>query len=73
MFAPAYATSSVFDPDQRVLLPASVLPTWQFLAAAARNRRGKHIGFYWPNAIAAVVAVATMAWCVALLISFIGN
>lgn len=73
MFAPAYATSTVFDPDQPALLPASVLPTWQFLGEAARNRRGRRIGFYWPNAISAMLAVASMAWCIAMVISFIGN
>jgi type VI secretion system protein ImpL len=73
VFTPAYPTSSAFDPDQPMLLPASVLPTWQFLAAAASTQRGKRIGFHWPNVIAAMAAVATMAWCVALVISFIGN
>jgi type VI secretion system protein ImpL len=73
VFAPAYPASFVTDPDQPALLPASVLPTWQFLATAVRAQRGKRIGFHWPNAIAAMAAVATMAWCVALVISFIGN
>jgi len=72
-FAPAYPASSVFDPDQPALLPASVLPTWRFLVAVATTQRGKRIGFHWPNAIAAMVGVATITWCLALVISLIGN
>ncbi|OTP77124.1 putative membrane protein [Caballeronia sordidicola] len=73
MFVPVYPTPPGSDFNKTALLHASVSPTWRFLADAARSGKGKRVGFYWSNAVLAAVAAATMMWCVALVISFIGN
>ncbi|MDF3884871.1 ImcF-related family protein [Cupriavidus basilensis] len=53
--------------------PASLLPTWQEIGRSPCRHRGRRIGFYWPNALAALVTVAAIGWCVAMTISFAGN
>jgi type VI secretion system protein ImpL len=53
--------------------PASLLPTWQQIGRSASGHHGRRVGFYWPNALAAIVMVLTIAWCVAMAVSFIGN
>jgi len=51
--------------------PASSIPAWQ---AVARHRPiGRRVGFHWPNALAWLVIVAVMAWCVWMTTAFIGN
>jgi type VI secretion system protein ImpL len=62
---PAIAVASV--------QPAALLPVWREIAAGSPNYRGRRIGFYWPNAIAALVTVAAIAWCAWMTVSFIGN
>ena len=51
--------------------PASLLPTWR--AIAGRRGIGRRVGFYWPNALAMIVTAASIAWCVWLTVSFVGN
>ncbi|WP_250518689.1 ImcF-related family protein [Caballeronia sp. ATUFL_M1_KS5A] len=33
----------------------------------------RRVGFYWPNALAALVLVTAIGWCVTMSVSFIGN
>ncbi|EPX98870.1 MULTISPECIES: ImcF-related family protein [Ralstonia] len=51
--------------------PASLLPTWR--AIAQPRGTGRRVGFYWPNALAALATVAAIAWCALMTVSFIGN
>lgn len=53
--------------------PASLLPTWQEIAHGVRRQHGKRVGLYWPNALAKLVMVLAISWCVAMTISFVGN
>ncbi|MEZ0601021.1 ImcF-related family protein [Paraburkholderia sp. IW21] len=53
--------------------PASLLPTWQEIVRDVRRLNGKRVGFYWPNALAALVMALAIGWCVAMTISAIGN
>ncbi|WP_460941149.1 ImcF-related family protein, partial [Pandoraea terrae] len=53
--------------------PPSMQPTWQHIGGIAHRLRGKRIGFHWPNALATLITVAAIAWCVALIVSFAGN
>jgi type VI secretion system protein ImpL len=53
--------------------PGALVPTWQRIGVAARGRHGRRIGFYWPNALAAFVTVAAMAWCAWMTVAFLGN
>jgi type VI secretion system protein ImpL len=53
--------------------PASLLPTWQEIARRVRHHHGRRVGFYWSNALAILLTLAAMTWCVALTVSFIGN
>ncbi|ANB77083.1 type VI secretion protein VasK [Paraburkholderia phytofirmans OLGA172] len=53
--------------------PASLLPTWQEIARDVRRLSGKRVGFYWPNALAALIMALAIGWCVAMTISAIGN
>ncbi|MDN7701942.1 ImcF-related family protein [Burkholderia semiarida] len=51
--------------------PAALLPTW--LEIANRRGNGRRVGFCWSNALAMCVTLATIAWCVWMTTSFIGN
>ena len=78
VLTPAMAASAeVARPDVSSMAlreqPASLLPTWQEIGRSLRRHRGRRIGFYWPNALAALVTVAAIGWCVAMTISFAGN
>jgi type VI secretion system protein ImpL len=53
--------------------PAALWPVWREIAAASPNYRGRRVGFYWPNALATLVTAASIAWCVWMTVSFIGN
>ncbi|CAE6741937.1 ImcF-related family protein [Paraburkholderia haematera] len=68
----ANASTSVTDMTLRIQ-PASLLPTWQEIARDVRRQHGKRVGFYWPNALAALVMALAIGWCMAMTISFIGN
>jgi type VI secretion system protein ImpL len=46
---------------------------WQTVAEDSRAPYGRRVGFYWPNALAAMVMVAAIGWCVAMTVSFVGN
>jgi len=70
------ATELTTEADNALALrvqPASLLATWQEIGADVRRHHGKRIGFYWPNALAKLVTVAAIGWCVAMTISAIGN
>lgn len=58
-------------PDSAASQPVALLPVWH--AIASRRGVGRRVGFYWPNALAKLVAVAAIAWCVWMTVSFIGN
>ncbi len=51
--------------------PAALLPTW--IEVANRRGNGRRVGFYWPNALAMCATLASIAWCVWMTASFIGN
>ncbi|WP_250525457.1 ImcF-related family protein [Caballeronia sp. GAWG2-1] len=53
--------------------PRALLPIWREIGARVDPRKGRRIGFYWPNALAALVMIGAIAWCAAMTISFIGN
>ncbi|SDG19618.1 ImcF-related family protein [Paraburkholderia phenazinium] len=53
--------------------PASLLPAWQEIGRGVRHHHGRRVGFYWPNALAALMMVAAIGWCAAMTVSFIGN
>ena len=53
--------------------PTSLVATWQEIGANVRRHHGKRIGFYWPNALATLITVAAIGWCVAMTISAISN
>ena len=53
--------------------PASLLPTWQEITRDVHRLNGKRVGFYWPNALAALVMALAIGACVAMTISAIGN
>ncbi|MDQ7977574.1 ImcF-related family protein [Paraburkholderia sp. SARCC-3016] len=54
--------------------PASLIPAWQSIGSSALcRRRGKRVGFHWPNALAALATACAIGWCAALTVSFIGN
>ncbi len=46
---------------------------WQTVAEHSGAPYGRRVGFYWPNALAALVMVGAIGWCAALTVSFIGN
>lgn len=43
------------------------------ISLAARHQPGKRIGLHWPNVLATCVTTAAIVWCVAMVISFLGN
>ncbi|KVO49288.1 type VI secretion protein VasK [Burkholderia stagnalis] len=51
--------------------PAALLPTW--FEVATRQGHGRRMGFYWPDALAMCATLASIAWCVWMTASFIGN
>jgi len=53
--------------------PASLLATWHEIGADVRRHHGKRVGFYWPSALATLVTVVAIGWCVAMTISAVGN
>lgn len=53
--------------------PVSLAPAWEAIGRHARRHHGKRVGFYWPNALAALVTVAAIGWCLAMIVSLIGN
>ncbi|NKJ48384.1 hypothetical protein CIC12_16895 [Burkholderia sp. SG-MS1] len=53
--------------------PAALLPVWQEIGRGLRVHRGKHVGFYWPRALAMTLIGGTIAWCLTMAISFAGN
>ncbi|WP_374626840.1 ImcF-related family protein [Pandoraea sp.] len=66
----ATATSPIL-PDFRLKQPRSYAPVWR---AVADNRcAGRRVGFHWPNALATLVTAGTVAWCVWMTVSFVGN
>lgn len=72
--ATGQAVAGLSGPDTNAALrpqPSALQPAWQ--AIASRRGMGKRVGFYWHNAISALVIVAAMAWCVLMTVSFIGN
>ncbi|RQZ05610.1 type VI secretion protein VasK [Burkholderia sp. Bp9031] len=85
MFAPVFATAAATPvpiaangsatvpnvPIEFPPQPAALLPAWR--AIAGRQRIGRRVGLYWPNALAICLIVATMAWCAWMTASFIGN
>ena len=82
MFAPVFAASlpgvatpgvpGTLNTAQRAQ-PASLAPTWQEIGRRARRHHGRRTGFYWPDALAALVTIAAIGWCVAMTVSFTGN
>jgi type VI secretion system protein ImpL len=53
--------------------PRALLPVWIAIGARVDASKGRRIGFHWPNALAALVTIVAIAWCVAVTISFTGN
>ncbi|MBC8639724.1 type VI secretion protein VasK [Caballeronia sp. EK] len=53
--------------------PRALQLIWHEIGTGIKPQDGRRIGFYWPNALAALVMVAAIAWCVAMTASFIGN
>ncbi|MFM0323182.1 ImcF-related family protein [Caballeronia glebae] len=53
--------------------PRALQPIWPEIAAHVKPQDGRRVGFYWPNALAALVMVGTIGWCAAMTVSFIGN
>ncbi|CAG9266274.1 Type VI secretion protein VasK [Burkholderia diffusa] len=53
--------------------PPQLVPVWQQIGRGVVRHCGKRVGFYWPNALASLVIVAAIAWCVWMTGSFIGN
>jgi type VI secretion system protein ImpL len=77
MFAPVFArlatVASNQDDAPPPSQPPSVQPTWRFIGDIARIQRGRRLGFYWPNACAALFAASLIVWCLALGVSYFGN
>ncbi|WP_459710669.1 ImcF-related family protein [Paraburkholderia sp. 2C] len=53
--------------------PIALESTWQEIGKRLRHRSGRRMGLHWPNALAASVMFASIAWCIAMTVSFIGN
>ncbi|SAL80552.1 ImcF domain-containing protein [Caballeronia peredens] len=53
--------------------PRALQVVWHEIGTRMKLHDGRRIGFYWPNALAMLVMATTIAWCVALIVSFIGN
>ncbi|GAB3629580.1 type VI secretion protein VasK [Pandoraea terrae] len=87
MFAPVFPSSHAANPAPDAIAydesgvsvesgraqPASLLPTWESISRSVRHQDGKHVGWYWPNALATSVTVLMIGWCIAMTISFVGN
>ncbi|WP_230954191.1 ImcF-related family protein [Burkholderia stagnalis] len=53
--------------------PAALPPVWREIAAGMPRYRGRRVGFYWPNVLAACALFGAIAWTVMLLMSGVGN
>jgi type VI secretion system protein ImpL len=53
--------------------PLALESTWQEIGRRLRHRSGRRVGLHWPNALAASVMLASIASCIAMTVSFIGN
>lgn len=53
--------------------PRALQVVWYEIGMRVKLHDGRRIGFYWPNALAALVMVAAIGWCAAMTISFVGN
>ncbi|CAB3762702.1 ImcF-related family protein [Paraburkholderia humisilvae] len=53
--------------------PLALVPVWQEIGRRLRHRNGRRVGFHLPQALAASVMLASVASCVAMAVSFIGN
>jgi len=82
MFAPVYANANrapASAPEPGVVAPAqpvqpdALFPVWRHIATGQGEARGKRIGFYWPNALAAAIVVGAMSWTLSMIVSFAGN
>ncbi|WP_250507817.1 type VI secretion system baseplate subunit TssF [Caballeronia sp. GAFFF3] len=53
--------------------PRALQSIWPEIVAHMKKHDGRRVGFYWPNALAALVLVTAIGWCVTMSVSFIGN
>ncbi|WP_235024509.1 ImcF-related family protein [Caballeronia arvi] len=53
--------------------PPALLPTWREIGTRVDPRKGRRVGFHWPNALAIALTAVVIAWCVTMTVSFVGN
>ncbi|SAK64335.1 ImcF domain-containing protein [Caballeronia catudaia] len=53
--------------------PLSLQPVWREIGTRVDPRKGRRVGFHWPNVLATLLTIGVFTWIVAMTISFIGN
>uniref|UniRef100_E1TAM6 ImcF domain protein n=1 Tax=Burkholderia sp. (strain CCGE1003) TaxID=640512 RepID=E1TAM6_BURSG len=53
--------------------PRALQLVWHEIGKRVKSLDGRRVGFYWPNALFALVMIGTVGGCLAMTLSFTGN